>query len=96
MTEQLETEQKERGNLITERKKYLNLQMIITHNTANVILRNAPRKEYQDTKWRMYREIIIHKLHQFVRLGHCAPSRSRHDILLCFIVNLHRYLDIQL
>ena len=43
MTEQLETEQKERGNLITERKKYLNLQMIITHNTANVILRNAPR-----------------------------------------------------
>ena len=50
MTEQLETEQKERGNLITERKKYLNLQMIITHNTANVILRNAPRKEYLDTK----------------------------------------------
>ena len=88
MTEQLETEQKVRGNLITERKKYLNLQMIITHNTANVILRNAPRKEYLDTKWRMYREIIIHKLHQFVRLGHCAPSRSRHDILLCFIVNL--------
>ena len=48
-------------------------------------------KEYLDTKWRMYREIIIHKLHQFVSWGHCAPSRSRHDILLCFIVNLDIY-----